>query len=255
MFVSVISLWQLCTTFSLGGQLYRQGAVITVLPGRQSWERAWFYGVRMVAHYVNLQTPLVVHVSSTRAHEAWTQHKHKEVFYDMQDLITLDQRARIKVLAITADQLKDMPKTEWSLRNRMADAKKAALEVALSMQPREQEKVLQEQDKKYRRIAPLVIQRIQYLLDDKSHFLDQARESGKQVRQQAREHKRALEKGLVPQTNPAGHQWEHKGRSVQCSQCKKRLTMHNKTGRARLSDPHQLCGLSEMQWPAPQAFL
>ena len=77
----------------------------------------------------------------------------------MQNLISLDQRARIKVLAITTDQLKDTPKTEWSLRNRMADAKKAAQEVALSMQPIEQEKILQEQDKKYRRIAPLAVQR------------------------------------------------------------------------------------------------
>ena len=212
----------------LGGQLYRQGAVITVLPGRQSWERAWFYGIRMVAHYVDLQMPLVVHVSSTCAHEAWTQYKHKDVFYDMQNLISLDQRARIKVLAITSDQLKDMPKTEWSLRNRMADAKKAAQEVALSMQPIEQEKIFQEQDKKYRRIAPLVVQRVQFLLEEKTHFLNTARESGKQVRQQAREHKKALFQGLIPQTNPVGHQWEHKGRSIQCSQCKKRLTMHNK---------------------------
>ena len=212
----------------LGGQLFRQGAVITVLPGRQSWERAWYYGVRMVAHYVDLQSPLVVHVSSTRAHEAWTQYKHKDVFHDLQNLISLDQRARIRVLAITADQLKDMPKTEWSLRNRMADAKKAAHEVALSMQPIEQEQILQEQDKKYRRIAPLVVKRIQFLLDEKTHFLHTARESGKQARQQARDHKRTLFLSLVPQTNPEGHQWENKGRSIQCSQCKKRMNMHHK---------------------------
>ena len=60
----------------LGGQLHRQGAVVTVLPGKQSWERAWFYGIQMAAHYVNLQNPVVVHVSSTRAWEAWTQSKH-----------------------------------------------------------------------------------------------------------------------------------------------------------------------------------
>ena len=110
----------------------------------------------------------------------------------------------------------------------MADAKKAAQEVALSMQPIEQEQILQEQDKKYRRIAPLVVQRVQFLLKETTHFLNTARESGKQVGQQAREHKKALFQGLIPQTNPVGHQWEHKGRSIQCSQCKKRLTMHNK---------------------------
>lgn len=38
----------------IGGELYRQGAVITVLPGKQSMERAWFYGLRMVAYYVDL---------------------------------------------------------------------------------------------------------------------------------------------------------------------------------------------------------
>ena len=39
-----------------------------------------------------------------------------DIFFDMQGLVTLDQRSRIKVLAITPAQLKDMP-------NRMVFAK------------------------------------------------------------------------------------------------------------------------------------
>ena len=123
----------------LGGQLYRRKPVVTVLPGKQTWERAWFYGLRMVAHYVNLQTPVVIHVTSTRAWEAWTLSKHREVFYDMTGLITLGQRRRIKALTITPAQLKEMPKTEWSLRHHMADAKKVAVEVALSTRQQIQE--------------------------------------------------------------------------------------------------------------------
>ena len=51
----------------IGGQLYRQA----ILPGKQTWERAWFYGVRMAAHYVELQQRLVLHFQSTRAWEAF----------------------------------------------------------------------------------------------------------------------------------------------------------------------------------------
>ena len=109
----------------------------------------------------------------------------------------------------------------------MADAKKAAVEVALSMQPHQQESILKEQDAKYKRIAPLAIQRIQFLLEDKAHVLNQAKESGKEVRKQAREHKQALFTDLTKHSSTTGHQWESKGRSVMCQQCKKRLTMYN----------------------------
>ena len=212
----------------LGGQLYRQGAVIAILPGKQSWERAWYYGLRMIAHYVSLQQRLVVHVQSTRAWECWQQNKHAEVFHDLRDLITWDQKQRIRVLCINAKQLKEMPSNEWSLRNRMADAAKAAKEVALSMQPLEQEKELLEQDQRYKRIAPLAIQRIKHLLSDKQHFLHEARETGKQKRVEARTNKQNALTSLTHNAGQGSHTWVAKGKGVQCATCKKRLTMHSK---------------------------
>ena len=93
----------------IDGQLYRKGAVTTVLPGRQSLERAWFYGLRMIAHYVDLQIQLKVQVLSTRAWEAWVHGKHKESFFDLNELITHDQRCRIRPLSLTQQQINDMP--------------------------------------------------------------------------------------------------------------------------------------------------
>ena len=112
-------------TLKIGGQLYRQGAAVAILPGKQTWGRAWYYGLRMVVHYVDLQQRMVVHVQSTRAWEAWQHAKHADVFHDLRELITWDQKQRIKVLCTSPKQLKEMPKNEWSLRNRMADAAKA----------------------------------------------------------------------------------------------------------------------------------
>ena len=212
----------------IGGQLCRQGAVVAILPGKQTWERAWYYGLRMAAHYVDLQQRLVLHVQSTRAWEAWQNGKHSDLFHDLRGLITWDQKQRIKVLCISPKQLKEMPKNGWSLRNRMADAAKAAKEVALSLQPIEQEQELQAQDKKYQRIAPLVIQRIKHLLADKSHFLHEAKENGKQKRNQAREQKREIYNSLTGPQSPEHHQWAAKGTAMQCLQCKARLTMHSK---------------------------
>lgn len=212
----------------IGGQLYRQGAVVAILPGRQSWERAWYYGLRMIGHYVSLHQRIVVHVQSSRAWEAWQQNKHTEVFYDLTCLIPWDQKQRIRVLCIGAKQLKETPNNEWSLRNRMADAAKAAREVALSLQPLEQEKELKEQDKKYQRIAPQAIERIKHLLSDKQHFLHAAKETGKQKREDAREAKRVAFLQLTHNTQPGQHTWVVKGKGVQCSSCKRRLTMHNK---------------------------
>lgn len=110
----------------------------------------------------------------------------------------------------------------------MADAKKAALEVAWSMQPTEEERCLKEQDNKYQRVAPLAIKRIQHLLEDKTHFLNQAREQGKDNRKKAREHKQALYNALTKSQTPNGHRWDSKGCNVQCRNCTQRLTMHNK---------------------------
>ena len=213
----------------IGGQLYRQGAVVAILPGKQTWERAWMYGLRMIAHYVDVRQRQVVHAQSTRAWQAWQHGQHKDSFHDIQTHVMHDQRMQIKALCINPKQLRELPKGEWTLRNRMADAAKAAREVALSHQPREQEQELALQDKKYQRIAPLAIQRVKYLLEDKSHFLHDAREQGKEKRTQAREHKRELYNSLSGQTRPDGHNWQPKGISQQCTLCKARLTMHSST--------------------------
>ena len=133
-----------------------------------------------ISHYVDLQQRIVVRVQSTRAWKDWNHGKHADIFHDLRNLITWDQKQCIKVLCISPKQLKDMPRNEWSLRNRMADAGKAAKEVALSLQPHEQEQELREQDKKYQRIAPLAIKRIKHLLADKTHYMHEAREKGKQ---------------------------------------------------------------------------
>ena len=181
----------------------------------------------MTAHYVTLHQRLVVHVQSTRAWECWQQNKHVEIFHDLRDLITWDQKQRIRVLCINARQLTDMPNNEWSLRNRMMDATKAAREVALSLQPLEKEKELRAQDQRYKRIAPQAIQRIKHLLSDKQHFLNEARETGKQKRDEARTEKQEALTNLTHHTAPGKHAWMAKGKGVQCSKCKCRLTMHS----------------------------
>ena len=57
------------------GELYRNGAVTTVLPEQQSIDRAWFYGLRLIAHYVDMQMQVRVQVLSTKAWEAWVHGK------------------------------------------------------------------------------------------------------------------------------------------------------------------------------------
>ena len=82
------------------GELYRKGAVTTVLPGIQSMERAWFYGLRLMAHYLDLSKKVVAQVLSVRAWEGWVQHKHKEVFHVLNNLVTHDQRSRIQPMSL-----------------------------------------------------------------------------------------------------------------------------------------------------------
>ena len=153
--------------------------------------------------------------------------QRKDRFHDLQMYVTHDQRQRIKVLCVNPKQVRDLPNKEWTLGNRMADAGKAAREVALSQQPKTLESELHQQDKKYQRVAPLATQRIRHLLEDGSHFMHAAREQGKEKRSQAKELKRAAFNGLSGQSRPGGHDWQPKGRSVQCAQCKERLTLRN----------------------------
>ena len=49
------------------GEMFRMGAVLTVLLGKQSQCRAWYYGLRMIAHYVDLTTPVRIYVMSVKA--------------------------------------------------------------------------------------------------------------------------------------------------------------------------------------------
>ena len=212
----------------IGGQLYRRGAVVAILPGTQSWERAWYYGIRMVAHYVDLHQRIILHVQSTRAWEAWQQNRHAEVFHDLRELITLDQKSRVKVLCISSKQLKDTPNHEWSLRHRQEDACKTAKEIALGLQPTSQEEELVQQDDKYKRIAPQAIQRIRYLIEDKQHFMNAARETGKIKRDEAGEAKKEAYRKLSVPSSPNSHVWEPKGRGLKCRQCQATVTMHSK---------------------------
>lgn len=115
-----------------GGELYRVGAISAVLPGRQTIERAWYYGLRMLAHYVGLQTPARAHLVSGKASQAWAQGKHYDSFYDLAQLVSWDQRQRIRV---NQQQIRSVPNTGLSLRNRYKDANRASMEVALSLQP------------------------------------------------------------------------------------------------------------------------
>ena len=85
-----------------------------------------------------------------------------------------------------------MPHTGLSLRSRYKDSNKAAMEVAISKRPLDQEKELREQDRKYNRVAPIAVQRIKYLLDSPEHFIHAQKKSGKEQRQKTRDQKKAL---------------------------------------------------------------
>lgn len=139
----------------IDGELYRKGAVTTVLPGHQSTDRAWFYGLRLISHYVDLQVQVGVHVMSTKAWEAWVHGKHVDSFYDLQSLVSHDHRSRIRPLILNQQQVKEMPPGPYTVKARFRDATKAAKELALSTRPVQEEADLQITDQRYNRIASL----------------------------------------------------------------------------------------------------
>ena len=99
-----------------GGEMYRMGAISTVLPGKQSVARAWYYGLRMIAHYVDLQSMVRVHVLSVKAWQGWVKGRHHETFHDLAELVTWDQRQRIRALSMTQQQINTMPGSEvWPI--------------------------------------------------------------------------------------------------------------------------------------------
>ena len=208
------------------GEMFRMGAISTVLPGRQTQARAWYYGLRMIAHYVDLTVPTRAHVLSVKAWQAWVSGRHHEHFYDLAGLVTWDQRQRVRALCVTKAQLLVMPNTGLSLRTRYKDANKAAQEVAISRRPLTQERELREQDRKYNRIAPLAAQRIKYLLDTADHFLREHKTTGKENRQKNREVKKALFQEILTTEVEGGHQWKQKGNGQQCQQCQCRIHQH-----------------------------
>ena len=65
--------------------------------------------------------PVRVHVLSVKA-------KHYDTFHDLANLVTWDQRQRVRALSVTQQQIKSMPTTGLSLRNRYKDANRAATE-------------------------------------------------------------------------------------------------------------------------------
>ena len=198
----------------------------TVLPGAQSLERAWFYGMRLMAHYLDLSKKVVVQVLSVRAWEGWMKSKHREVFHDLSNLVTHDQRSRIQPMSLTLKQINEMPRGPFTVQARMKDATKAAKEVAMSIRPEGLEEELKVTDQRYQKIAPLAIQRIKHLFEDKGHFLHEAKETGKQNRAQARAATSQLFLDIGNHHQEQGHVWQTKGTGLQCGGCSKRITKH-----------------------------
>ena len=207
------------------GEMFRMGAISTVLPGKQTQARAWYYGLRLIAHYVDLTVPTRVHVMSVKAWQGWVMGKHQDHFFDLAALVNWDQRQRVRALSITKEQLQVMPTTGLSLRTRY-NANKAAQEMAISRRPVEQERELREQDRKYNRVAPLAAQRIKYLLDTPDHYIHEQKATGKANRQKTREVKKALFLEISVTGFEGGHQWKPKGTGLQCSQCQSRIHQH-----------------------------
>ena len=81
-------------------------------------------------------------------------------------------------------------------------------------------------DQRYQKIAPLAIQRIRHLFEDKGHFLHEAKETGKKNREQARAAKSQLFLDIGNQRQERGHVWQTKGSGLQCGGCSKRITKH-----------------------------
>ena len=119
-----------------------------------------------------------------------------------------------------------MPHTGLSLRSRYKDSNKAAMEVAISKRPLDQEKELREQDRKYNRVAPIAVQRIKYLLDSPEHFIHAQKKSGKEQRQKTRDQKKALYLEISVTGKEDGHQWMPKGLGLQCQRCQTCIHQH-----------------------------
>ena len=210
----------------IDGELYRKGAVTTILPGQQSSDRAWYYGLRLISHYVDLHVPVRVHLQSRKAWEAWVHSRHNDHFHDLQSLVTHDHRSRIRPLHLTQKQIQEMPHGPFTIKARARDANKTAKELALSMKPIREEEELRITDQRYYKIAAKAIERIKFLLESKDHYLNSARETGKENRQKAKEKKHNLFLAIGSNQDETKHIWDSKGRALQCQGCQKRITQH-----------------------------
>ena len=141
-------------------------------------------------HFADLTEEVKIHIMSTQSFDAWLKQKHKTTFWDLNSLATPNQRARIRPIYVSRQHLKQIPLGGWSLSSRMQDATKVAKERALAMKPTDLESELAQQDAKYQAVARHAIERVKFILDDKSHFTRQHRETAKEKREAARQRKR-----------------------------------------------------------------
>lgn len=70
---------------------------------------------------------------SCQPFEAWNRQRHGSTFWDLNSLVTTDERARIRSIYVSQKQLKEIPLGGWSLRSRMTDACKVAKERAYAI--------------------------------------------------------------------------------------------------------------------------
>lgn len=87
----------------------------------------WFYGLRIAGHFVDLSEDVRMHVMSTKAFDGWNKQRHGANFWDLNCLVTLEERARTRPIYVSQKQLRDTPLGGWSLRSRMMDASKVRL--------------------------------------------------------------------------------------------------------------------------------
>lgn len=110
------------------GELHRKGACFL---GDRFWRGHGSMGAL-------LHTQVKVQDLSTRAWEAWAHGKNKETFHDLNNLVTVDQRSKIRPLSWSLKQVNDMfsGASVKTAKTRLKDSKKGAKEVALSLRPK-----------------------------------------------------------------------------------------------------------------------
>ena len=96
------------------------------------------------------------------------------------------------------------------------------------------EQEFQEQDQRYKQYAPMAAERVRFLFEAQDHFMHGHKASGKELRQKARDDKKALYLEIGVTGKEGGHQWAPKGRGLQCQHCKKQI--HQRLPMAQLKE-------------------